>query len=85
VLILACFALALLGFADYDRAMLEIPKKYVLDENQQPDAVQIPISVFEKIEDILENFGLAKLMAEVEDEEVLLGDEALSYYASLKR
>jgi RelB Antitoxin alpha helical domain len=47
--------------------------------------VQIPISVFEKIEDILENFGLAKLMDEVKDEETLSGDAALSYYASLKR
>jgi RelB Antitoxin alpha helical domain len=65
--------------------MLEIPKKYVLDENQQPDAVQIPISVFERIEDILENFGLAKLMGEVEDDETLSGDAALSYYATLKR
>jgi hypothetical protein len=65
--------------------MLEIPKKILLDENQQPDAVQVPIAVFEKIEDILENFGLAKLMDEAKDDEVISGDEALHYYASLKR
>lgn len=36
------------------------------------------------IEEILENFGLAKLMQEVEDDELLSGDEAYSYYQSLK-
>lgn len=42
--------------------MLDIPKKYIFDEQQHPFAVQIPIKVFEQIEEILENFGLAKLM-----------------------
>ena len=64
--------------------MLDIPKKYVFDEEQNPFAVQIPIKVFEQIEEILENFGLAKLMDEVEDSEILSGDEAYSYYQSLK-
>ncbi|MHC5599744.1 MAG: hypothetical protein ACYTXC_28070 [Nostoc sp.] len=49
--------------------MLEVHKNYVIDENQQPIAVQIPIAEFEKIEEILENYGLAKLMEEVEEEE----------------
>lgn len=60
--------------------MFEIHKNYVLDENQQTIAVQIPIAEFEKIEEILENYGLAKLMEEVEDEEILSKDEALKYY-----
>ncbi len=64
--------------------MLDIPKKYIFDEQQHPFAVQIPIKVFEQIEEILENFGLAKLMDEVEDDEILTGDEAYSYYQSLK-
>ncbi|MFN9651079.1 MAG: hypothetical protein ACK58Z_21985 [Pseudanabaena sp.] len=37
------------------------------------------------IEEILEKFGLAKLMQEVEDGELLSSDEAYSYYQSLKR
>ncbi|MEA5624087.1 hypothetical protein [Nostoc sp. UHCC 0251] len=45
--------------------MLEVHKNYVLDENQQPIAVQIPIAEFEKIEEILEDYGLAKLIEEV--------------------
>ncbi|MDZ8066402.1 MAG: hypothetical protein RMY64_12295 [Nostoc sp. DedQUE08] len=64
--------------------MLEVHKNYVLDENQQPIAVQIPIAEFEKIEEILENYGLAKLMEEVDEEEALSKDEALKYYQSIK-
>jgi hypothetical protein len=64
--------------------MLEIHKNYVLDENQQPIAVQISIAEFEKIEKILEDFGLAKLMEEIEDEEPISKDEALRYYQLLK-
>ena len=64
--------------------MLEIHKNYVMDENQQPIAVQIPIAEFEKIEEILENFGLAKLMEELEGNERLSRDEALKYYRALK-
>ncbi|MBU7584410.1 MAG: hypothetical protein KAF91_16085 [Nostoc sp. TH1S01] len=65
--------------------MLEISKNYVMDENQQPIAVQILIADFEKIEEILENYGLVKLMDESESDERLTKDEALKYYQSLKR
>ncbi|MBD2731557.1 hypothetical protein H6G96_36050 [Nostoc sp. FACHB-892] len=65
--------------------MLEGYKNYVLDENQQPIAVQIPIAEFEEIEETFENYGLAKLMEEVEEEKPLSKDEALKYYQSLKQ
>lgn len=64
--------------------MLEIPKQYVLDEQQRTLAVQIPISVYNRIEEILEDFGLAKLMEEVENDDLLTGNDAYSYYQSLK-
>jgi hypothetical protein len=64
--------------------MLEITKNIVLDENQKPFAVQIPIKVFEKIEEILENQGLAKLINEIEDEPDLSVKEAREYYKKLK-
>jgi len=64
--------------------MLDIPKQYVFDEQHRPLAVQIPIATFNQIEDILENFGLAKLMQEVDDDELLSGEDANSYYQSLK-
>ncbi|MCT7969266.1 hypothetical protein NG799_23395 [Laspinema sp. D1] len=64
--------------------MLEIHKSYVIDENQKAIAVQIPIAEFEKIEEILEDYGFAKLMEEVQDEKPLSTEEALKYYESLK-
>ena len=64
--------------------MLEIRKHYVLDENQQPIAVQIAIADFEQIEEILEDFGLVKLMEAALESERLSKADALEYYRSLK-
>lgn len=64
--------------------MLELHKSYVIDDNQRPIAVQIPIAEFEKIEAILEDYGLAKLMEEVQNEKPLSKEEAIKYYQSLK-
>lgn len=64
--------------------MLELHKSYVTDENQNPIAVQIPLSEFEKIEEILENYGLVKLINETAEDERLSKEEALKYYQSLK-
>lgn len=64
--------------------MLEIHKNIVLDEEQKPIAVQIPIEEFERLEEVIENYGLAKLMDEVSDEEQLTVQEAKSLYKSLK-
>ncbi len=43
-----------------------------------------PASLLNAIEVILENFGLAKLMQEVDDDELLSGDAAYSHYKLLK-
>ncbi|MBD2518046.1 hypothetical protein H6G93_24305 [Nostoc sp. FACHB-973] len=43
-------------------------------------AVQIPIADFDKIEEILENYGLVKLMEESEHEERLSKHQAWKYY-----
>ncbi|VXD17328.1 conserved hypothetical protein [Planktothrix serta PCC 8927] len=64
--------------------MLEIHKNYIVDENQNPIAVQIPIAEFEKIEEILEDYFLGKMMADEEDAEILSKSEALKYYQGLK-
>ncbi|MCY3870797.1 MAG: hypothetical protein OXG87_14700 [Gemmatimonadetes bacterium] len=64
--------------------MLKIHKYYVLDENQVPIAVQIPLSEFERLEEAIENHGLAQLINEVQDEERLTGEDAYNYYRSLK-
>jgi PHD/YefM family antitoxin component YafN of YafNO toxin-antitoxin module len=65
--------------------MLELHKKIVLDENQKPIAVQIPIEEFERMEEVIENYGLAKMMDEVADDEQLSVHEAKHLYKSLKQ
>ena len=67
-----------------DANMLEIHKSIVVDENLQPIAVQIPFDEFQRIEEIIENFGLAKLMEQTEDDERLSEDAAKEFYQSLK-
>ncbi len=64
--------------------MLDIHKKIVIDENRKPIAVQIPIEEFERLEEIMENYGLAKLMDEVKDDERLSSEDAKGFYRSLK-
>jgi hypothetical protein len=65
--------------------MLELHKNIVLDENQKPIAVQIPIEEFQLLEEIIENHGLAKLMDEVADDEQLSVHEAKGLYQSMKK
>ncbi|MEE8484658.1 MAG: hypothetical protein V3S46_08675 [Nitrospinota bacterium] len=64
--------------------MLKIHKNIVFDENQKPVAVQIPIDGFERLENILENYGLSKLMDEVKDDERFSAKEAKKHYLSIK-
>ena len=59
--------------------MLEINKKIVLDEKLQPFAVQIPIKEFERLEEILENYRLSKLMDAVMDDERISGEDAKKF------
>ncbi|MDD2716129.1 MAG: hypothetical protein PHW04_09560 [Candidatus Wallbacteria bacterium] len=65
--------------------MLKMHKKIVLDENQIPFAVQIPIDEFERLEEVIEDYGLAKLMDEVQGDEVLSLKDAKKHYRSLKK
>ncbi len=51
--------------------MLKIEKRFVVDEEGKPIAVQIDLETFKKIEEILEDYGLAKEIQAVEDEESL--------------
>lgn len=65
--------------------MLTIHKKIVLDADQKPTAIQIPIEEFERLEEIIENYGLSKLMDEAKDEERFSVEDAKKYYKSLKQ
>lgn len=65
--------------------MTDIPKTYIVDENNIKVAVQLDISTFEKIEEILENYGLVQLINEVNNEEKLSITEAKVYYQTLDK
>jgi|GEM_PF-339075 len=49
---------------------MEFKRQYIVNENNQKIAVQLDIDTFEKIENILENYALAKLIND-EDSETL--------------
>ena len=51
--------------------MLKIKKEYVVSDKNRKKAVLIDIETFEKVEELLEDYGLGKYMEEVEDEEIL--------------
>ena len=65
--------------------METIAKQYIVDEGNKIIGVQIPIDVFKKIEEVLENYGLVEMMKENEGEETLSLKEAKAYYDQLER
>ena len=65
--------------------MTDIPRKYIIDEGNNKVAVQLDIDTFEKIEEILENYGLVELMKKNEGEEKLTVAEAKAYYRTLDK
>ena len=65
--------------------MLKLHRNIVLDENKKPIAVQIPIDEFQRLEEVIENYGLAKLIDEVTDDDQLTVHEAKSLYRTLKQ
>ena len=64
--------------------MLTLHKKIVLDEQQKPFAVQLPIDEFERLEEVIENYGLSKLIDDASNDERLSVEDAKRYYQSLK-
>ena len=65
--------------------MTDIPRKYIVDENNKKIAVQLDISVFDKLEEILENYALIELMKQTETEDKLSVGEAKAYYQKLDK
>jgi hypothetical protein len=68
-------------------SMFALHRNYILDENQQPIAVQISLDDFQRLEAILEDYGLARLMDDVPeaDRQRFSKDEGMAYYKSLKQ
>jgi len=65
--------------------MLSISKSYLVNDKQKPVAVQMPIEDFEKLENLIENYGLSKLMDETKGDKPLNKKDALKYYRKLKK
>ena len=65
--------------------MLNIRKEYVITDENKRRAVLIDIKTFERIEEILESYGLGKYMEEAENEEVLSLSAAKRYYEILEK
>jgi RelB Antitoxin alpha helical domain len=59
--------------------MLEIKKRYVVDEQTSRVAVQIGLGTFVRIEEILEGVALARWITETQ-EELALGPKAAQEY-----
>jgi len=65
--------------------MRDIRKEYVITDDNRKRAVLIDIKTFERIEEILESYGLGKYMEEAENEEVLSLSDAERYYEILEK
>jgi hypothetical protein len=68
-----------------EEIMLNINKSYVTDKNKRPIAVQIDIKTFEKIEQVLEDHALGKLIEENIASENLTLNDAKAYYKNLRK
>jgi hypothetical protein len=60
--------------------MLDIKKTYITDSKNKPLAVQVDIKTFERIERVLEDYALEKLIEENDPDEVLSVAEAREFY-----
>lgn len=65
--------------------MLEIDKKYIVDQNKKAVAVQIDIKTFNRIEQVLEDYALGQLILENSPDEALSLNEAKSFYNKLPK
>ncbi|MCL5028572.1 MAG: hypothetical protein M1480_06075 [Bacteroidetes bacterium] len=60
--------------------MEKIKKKYIINEKNRRVGVQLDIATFNKIEELLENYGLVQLIKETENDEKLDIRKAKAFY-----
>jgi PHD/YefM family antitoxin component YafN of YafNO toxin-antitoxin module len=65
--------------------MLAIKKEYVVNNNNKKKAVLLPIDTFNKMEELLENYGLAKYMNDVKEEKNMSLNQARKHYATISK
>jgi PHD/YefM family antitoxin component YafN of YafNO toxin-antitoxin module len=64
---------------------MQIRKKYVVNERNEPVAVLLDLGTFQRIEQLLEDYFLGQSMKAVEDEPGLDLQAARKRYARLKK
>ena len=62
-----------------------IKKRYITNEKNRKIGVQLDISTYMKIEEVLENYGLVQLMKENEGKGTLDGKKAKEFYKKLDK
>jgi hypothetical protein len=66
--------------------MFALNPKYVTDNRNKKVAVQLNIKTYEKIEEILENYGLFHLMEDDQSDDLPLNlNDAKNFYSKLKK
>ena len=65
--------------------MLAIKKEYVVSDKNKKKAVLLPIDTFTKMEELLENYGLAKYMNDVKEEKNMSLRQARKHYATISK
>jgi len=65
--------------------MLDIKPQYIVSNENKPVSVILDIETFQKIETVIEDYGLGRFMDETEDEKPLSLSEARDYYATLNK
>jgi PHD/YefM family antitoxin component YafN of YafNO toxin-antitoxin module len=65
--------------------MLAIKKEYVVTDNNKKKAVLVDIDTFSKMEELIENYGLAKFMDEVKNERNIDLRDAKRHYQAIKK
>ena len=65
--------------------MWPIKKEYIVTANNKKKAVLIDLETFNKIEELIEDYGLGKFMNEVENEQNLSLTDAKKQYQAMKK
>ena len=65
--------------------MLPIKKEYIVTANNKKKAVLIDLETFNRIEELIEDYGLGKFMNEVEHEQNLSSTDAKKQYQAMKK
>jgi len=65
--------------------MLAIKKEYIITENNKKKAVLIDLETFNKMEELIEDYGLGKFMDEVKSERNLTLKDAKKQYQAMKK